>query len=89
MTKEHIKIYRNKVCVRFALPEGVVYIRMFDNYHDAQQFIERLNKEDEERLFIGIYNFQGVKGKLADGLIKSFLKISEDLGDILPTTRLN
>ena len=84
MTKEHIKIYRNKICIRY-LQNGISIVRIFDLYQEAQDFIKRLEDPKDPRVYLGIINFQGEP----DELIESWLKMSERLNDKLPTTLLN
>lgn len=84
MTKEHIKLYRNKICIRY-LQNGISIVRIFDLYQEAQDFIKRLYDPEDPRVYLGIMNFQGKP----DELIESWLKMSERLNDKLPTTLLN
>jgi len=84
MTKEHIKIYRNKICIRY-LQNGISIIRIFDLYQEAQDFIKRLESPEDPRQYLGLINFQGQ----SDDLIESWLEISKRLNDKLPTTLLN
>jgi hypothetical protein len=84
MTKEHIKIYRNKICIRY-LQNGVSIIRIFDLYQDAQIFVKTLESAEDPRHYLGLINFQGQ----SDALIESWLEMSVRLNDKLPTTLLN